>query len=113
MSAVAEHPEHPEHSEHHEHPQVDCSQVVLRVFAYIDKETDAADSARIKAHLDGCAHCLDEYERDVLLKAIVRRSCSGQVAPSALRARILTRLTSITVTEVRRPPGDPQPQDPL
>ncbi|GAB98392.1 mycothiol system anti-sigma-R factor [Kineosphaera limosa] len=78
--------------------QVDCSQVVLRVFEYIDRETDANDSAQIKAHLDGCAHCLDEYERDVLLKALVRRSCSGGSAPRALRTAILSRLTSVVVT---------------
>ena len=76
---------------------IDCSHVVLRVFEYIDNETPAPDSARIKAHLDGCAECLGEYERDVLLKALVRRSCGGQTAPGELRSRILSRLTSVVV----------------
>ncbi len=92
-----ERPETRERHETHPHGAVDCSQVVLRVFAYIDHETAAEDTARIKAHLDGCAHCLDEYERDVLLKAMVRRSCAAQAAPGALRSRILARLTSVTV----------------
>lgn len=79
------------------HDHLDCSQIVLRVFEYIDKETTPDDTALIRSHLDGCAHCLDEYERDVLLKAIVRRSCAGQSAPGALRTRILSRLTMVTV----------------
>lgn len=81
--------------DHRDH--LDCSQIVLRVFEYIDKETAPDDTARIKSHLDGCSHCLDEYERDLLLKALVRRSCSGQSAPGELRTRILSRLTTVTV----------------
>lgn len=83
------------------HGTVDCSQIVLRVFEFIDKETSPTDSRRIKAHLDGCAQCLDEYERDVLLKALVRRSCQGHAAPGELRNRIMSRLTSVTVQTSR------------
>lgn len=84
------------------HGAVDCSQIVLRVFEFIDKETSPIDSQRIKAHLDGCAQCLDEYERDVLLKALVRRSCQGHAAPGELRRRIMSKLTSVTVQSTTR-----------
>lgn len=98
-------PANPHGLQAHDHDHLDCSQIVLRVFEYIDQETTTDDTARIKAHLDGCAHCLDEYERDVLLKALVRRSCAGHSAPGALRTRILSRLTSVTVQTEQGPSG--------
>lgn len=73
----------------------DCSEIVLRVFEYIDQETSPEEGRRIRAHLDGCAECLGEYERDLLLKAVVRRSCAGEVAPGRLRAQIMSRITTV------------------
>ena len=78
----------------------DCSDVVLRLFEFVDNETEPLDRDRIQAHLDDCGSCLAEYERDLLLKALVRRACARQAAPPQLRAQILTRITGVTV--VRR-----------
>ena len=72
---------------------VDCTEVVLRLFEYVDNEAQAEDGRRIKQHLDACRSCLREYERDVLLKSMVRRACSGERAPEALRTAILTRIS--------------------
>ncbi|MDO5710221.1 MAG: mycothiol system anti-sigma-R factor [Micrococcales bacterium] len=79
----------------HDHAGADCSEIVMRVFEYIDRETTPEDGERIRAHLDGCAQCLDEYERDLLLKALVRRSCAGEAAPGRLRAQIMSRITTV------------------
>lgn len=76
---------------------VDCADVVLRLFEFVDNETEPLDRARIQAHLDECGSCLAEYDRDLLLKALVRRACTRQSAPDQLRAQILTRITSVTV----------------
>ncbi|UJH71521.1 mycothiol system anti-sigma-R factor [Ornithinimicrobium sp. INDO-MA30-4] len=88
-------------STHHagEHAgQTDCAAVVLRLFEYVDNEAGKEDAAQIKAHLDDCGSCLREYERDLLLKALVRRACEKESAPAALRTRIMTRITtSVTV----------------
>jgi mycothiol system anti-sigma-R factor len=78
----------------------DCSDVLLRLFEFVDNETGPLDRDRIQAHLDDCGSCLAEYERDLLLKALVRRACARQAAPPQLRAQILTRITGVTV--VRR-----------
>lgn len=69
----------------------------MRVFEYIDQETTAEDGEKIRAHLDGCARCLSQYERDLLLKAIVRRSCAAEIAPRRLRDQIIPSITTVRV----------------
>lgn len=81
----------------------DCAEVVLRLFEFVDNETGPVDRGRIQAHLDECGSCLAEYERDLLVKAIVRRACACEPAPAALRSQILTRITA-TVRFAERPP---------
>jgi len=82
----------------------DCSEFRLRVYEYIDAEMDDDDRDRIKAHLEECGPCMSEYERDLVLKALVRRSCASRPAPRTLRLQIMARITTITVTE--QPPAD-------
>lgn len=74
-----------------------CADVVLRLFEFVDDETEPLDRDRIQSHLDECRSCLAEYELDLLLKTLVRRACARQAAPAQLRAQILTRITSVTV----------------
>jgi mycothiol system anti-sigma-R factor len=95
QGAHSAHGEHGAHDGHAHAGIADCSEIVLRVFEYIDQETTPEDGRRIRAHLDGCAECLGEYERDLLLKAVVRRSCAGEVAPGRLRAQIMSRITTV------------------
>jgi mycothiol system anti-sigma-R factor len=78
----------------HETP---CGEVLQRVFEYLDGEMAELDCAKIQAHLAECARCLDEYQQDELLKAIVRRSCACETAPEDLRSRILASITVQTV----------------
>lgn len=82
-------------------PEADCADVVLRLFEYVDNEASADDCQRIQAHLDECGSCLREYEKDVLLKAMVRRACGCEPAPDALRAQIMTRISGLSVTSSR------------
>ena len=77
------------------HDHTDCSEILLRVFEYIDQEMGPEDCARIQSHLDECAECMSAYQRDLLLKALVRRSCGCEQAPETLRVSIMTRLTTV------------------
>lgn len=88
-------------SQEHVDRPTDCADVVLRLFEFVDNETGPVDRDRIQAHLDECGACLAEYERDLLLKALVRRACARQAAPPQLRSQILTRITT-SVTVIRR-----------
>ncbi len=79
------------------HHDTDCSEVLDRVYEYLDGELDTLDCTKIKQHLDECGPCLREYHLDEALKALVRRSCSCEQAPEELRVRILTRITQVRV----------------
>ena len=72
----------------------DCSEVLHRVYEYLDGEMTANDTAKIKHHLEACGPCLREYDLDQAVKALVKRSCHEQ-APTELRLQIMTRITTI------------------
>ena len=73
----------------------DCSEVLHRVYEYLDGEMTATDTQKIRHHLDECAPCLKEYDLDLVVKALVKRSCECEEAPVALRTQIMTRITTI------------------
>ena len=71
---------------------VNCGQALDRLFEYLDSELETLDSERVRRHLEECAPCLDEYDVEVVVKNLVRRSCQ-ESAPEELRVRIHERLT--------------------
>ena len=79
------------------HHETDCSEVLQRTYEYLDGEMGELDCAKIKVHLEECAHCLDEYDRDELMKQLVRRSCGSDLAPQELRTRIMASITTYRV----------------
>jgi len=79
------------------HHDTDCSEVLDRVYEYLDNEMGELDCAKIKQHLEECGPCLAEYDLDLALKALIRRSCACEQAPEQLRTRILTRITQVRV----------------
>lgn len=74
----------------------DCSEVLLRVFEYIDEEMTDEDCTRVREHLEACGPCMTEYHRDLLIKALVRRSCACEQAPPTLRLQIMARITTVS-----------------
>jgi mycothiol system anti-sigma-R factor len=78
--------------------EFDCSRARLQVFEYLDGEMEPDDCAKIREHLEQCGPCLEEYDLDQMLKAIVRRSCGCEPAPTELRTQIMTRITTINLT---------------
>ncbi|MEI2669886.1 MAG: mycothiol system anti-sigma-R factor [Marmoricola sp.] len=75
----------------------DCSEALSRMMWFIDNELDQADCAQIQSHLDECAPCLDKYNLERTVKALVSRSCS-ESAPDALRERIHVSIQSVQIT---------------
>ena len=63
------------------HHDTDCSEVLLRIYEYLDGEMGPDDRSHIRQHLEECGPCLREYDLDQMLKALVRRSCAGESAP--------------------------------
>jgi mycothiol system anti-sigma-R factor len=74
----------------------DCAQVLDRVYEYLDGELGPVDLDRIREHLDECGPCLRQYDLDVALKALVRRSCR-ESAPADLRERIMVKITEVRI----------------
>ncbi len=73
----------------------DCSEVLHRIYEYLDGEMSADDVRRVATHLGECQPCLAEHDLDVALKQAVRRSCVGETAPVAVRMQILQRITMV------------------
>ena len=81
-----------------EHDEYDCSHARLQLYQYLDGEMSPDDCARISEHLEHCGPCLQEYDLDQMLKALVRRSCTSESAPTALRMQIISRITHLSMT---------------
>jgi mycothiol system anti-sigma-R factor len=75
--------------------ETDCSEVLERLYEYLDGELDTHDLGKIKQHLHECGPCLTEHQVEQMLKALVRRSCGSECAPDQLRAKIMVQITQV------------------
>jgi anti-sigma factor (TIGR02949 family) len=74
--------------------ETDCREVLDRVYEYLDSEVTPDDLAKIRHHLEECSPCLQEYDIEDHLKALVRRCCQ-EAAPADLKVRIMSQITHI------------------
>jgi mycothiol system anti-sigma-R factor len=81
--------------------ETDCSEVLDRVYEYLDGEMGEHDGAKIRQHLEECRPCLSQYDIDLALKALLRRSCACEPAPEELRVRIMIRITEVRAQDGR------------
>lgn len=70
---------------------VNCQEILERVYVFIDNELEDADCQRIQAHLAECAPCLHEVDHERMVKALIARSCAER-APMQLRERVLVSI---------------------
>ena len=91
----------------HETP---CTEVLDRVYGYLDGELNELDCAKIRQHLDECGPCLREYGLEEVVKRMVQKHCGCDPAPAELRAKILVRIREVRASIVRRVtvPGIPR-----
>jgi mycothiol system anti-sigma-R factor len=84
---------------------VPCTEVLARVYSYLDGEIEVNGYSQIKQHLDECGPCLREYGLEEAVKKLVHRCCASEAAPSGLRSKVLVRIQEIRaeleVTEYR------------
>jgi mycothiol system anti-sigma-R factor len=90
--------------------EIPCTEVLDRVYGYLDGELDDMDCAKIRQHLHECGPCLREYGLEEAVKRVVQKHCGCDPAPAELRAKILVRIREVRATiefaELRRPgPG--------
>lgn len=81
----------------HVHPSdTECADFLERIVYFLDNELDAADCAAVRMHLDSCNPCLERYDLQRTVKAVVARSCSEK-APDDVRARVLMRVREVQI----------------
>ena len=79
---------------HDEPSNADCADFLERIVRLIDNELEAGDCDVVRAHLDSCSPCLERYDLQRTVKALVARSCS-EVAPADLRERVRIQISQI------------------
>ena len=78
--------------------EVPCSEVLARVYSYLDGEIEDAGCSQIRQHLDECGPCLREYGLEEAVKRVLQKHCGCDPAPAALRAKILLRISEVRTT---------------
>lgn len=74
---------------------VPCSEVLARVYSYLDGELEDAGYEQIREHLDECVPCLREYGLEEVVKRLVAKSCGCEAVPSGLKSKVLTRIQAV------------------
>ena len=85
-----------EHTHDHEPTASECADFLEQIVYFLDNELDTADCAAVRVHLDTCNPCLEKYDLQRTVKAVVARSCS-EAAPADLRARVMMRVREVQI----------------
>ena len=83
----------------HSHPEPtagECADFLDQIVYFLDNELDQADCSAVRLHLDSCSPCLEKYDLQRTVKAVVARSCA-EAAPLELRNRVLLRIREVQV----------------
>ncbi len=75
--------------------EVPCTEVLARVYSYLDGEMESVGYVEIRQHLEECGPCLREYGLEELVKKLVHKCCGHETVPSELRAKVLTRIATV------------------
>ena len=80
----------------HGHSKEDCADYLERIVYFLDNELDEADCSEVQMHLDECGPCLEKYDLQRTVKAVVARSCT-ESAPDGLRERVRMQIRAVQV----------------
>jgi mycothiol system anti-sigma-R factor len=74
----------------------ECADFLDQIVYLLDNELDESECAAVRVHLDACHPCLEKYDLQRTVKAIVARSCA-ESAPAELRERVRLRIREVQV----------------
>jgi mycothiol system anti-sigma-R factor len=66
----------------------DCGQTIQELETFLDDELSDEVRSQIHDHLEGCADCLQAFDFQAELKAVIRLKCSNDEMPPGLLAKI-------------------------
>jgi mycothiol system anti-sigma-R factor len=69
---------------------MNCTEVVILLEQYVDRELSGEEIAEVQRHLDACPPCLALYRFEASVRRLVRRACN-ESAPASLKERILSQ----------------------
>lgn len=84
------------HEHGHGPSNEECADFLERIVRLIDNELEEGDCAIVRAHIDTCSPCLERYDLQRTVKALVARSCSEK-APADLREKVRIQIQTIQV----------------
>ncbi len=82
--------------DHRDPSAEDCVDFLERIVYFLDNELDEADCSAVRLHLDSCNPCLERYDLQRTVKAVVARSCQ-EPAPDELRQRVMFQIREVQV----------------
>ncbi len=68
-------------------PHTDCDDALHELYGFLDGELTDERRALITTHLDDCSPCLQAFDFENELRALVARKCRDE-APDSLRQRV-------------------------
>ena len=79
----------------------ECQDALRNMYQFLDKELPKSEVAHVQSHLDECIPCLEAFEFETELKAVIANKCQEAV-PSHLYAKVQASLRQ----EIGENPGD-------
>ncbi len=71
---------------------MDCDDCLERLHTFLDTELSEKEVAAVRAHLDGCDDCDDNFVFEATFLERLRECCTSDVAPVELRQRVILKI---------------------
>jgi mycothiol system anti-sigma-R factor len=66
----------------------DCNETMREMETFLDGELTDDAAATLRGHLNGCPDCLQAFDFQAELKAVIAEKCHGDRMPPGLLSRI-------------------------
>ncbi len=78
-----------------------CREATSLLCELLDGDTSPERAADIRARLAACPECFSHLQSELAVRGLVRECCGEVQAPEPLRERIITSITTVSVTRYR------------
>ncbi len=80
------------------HDKHECSEAVEVLYHYIDGQLTEERRSLIRRHLDDCPPCLDAFDFEAELRAVIAHKCRERV-PDELRWRVAKAIRLVSLED--------------
>jgi mycothiol system anti-sigma-R factor len=78
--------------------KVRCEEALADIYLLLDRECSPDRDAALRAHIEDCPPCLEEYGIDEHIKQLLARKCGGDHAPAELKSRLRASIRQTVAT---------------